>query len=219
MPGAEPVTTAREDSPARDTILDAAASEFAEHGFAGARIDEIARRAGVNKAMLYYYVGDKASLYAAVLMRNFDRVDEGLEKASVTDGSVRWRLDAVIAALSAVVQEVPDHPRIVLREIASGGVHLPPEVVARFAHVFEVVGSLLAEGVRTKEFRPLDPLFTHLTLVGAVVFLHASAPIRARLAELGPELELPEPNADVASFLSNMLLDGLATRNRSGDTR
>jgi AcrR family transcriptional regulator len=209
--------TARQDSPARNRILDAASSEFANHGFAGARIDEIARRAGVNKAMLYYYVGDKASLYAAVLMRNFDRVEEALERASVTAGSVRQRLEAVIATLSSVVREIPDHPRIVLREIASGGVNLPPEVATRFAHVFGVVGSLLAEGVRTEEFRPLDPLFTHLTIVGSAVFLHSSAPIRARLAELGAGLELPEPDADIESFLSTMLLDGLSTRTNSGD--
>ena len=49
-------------------ILRAAALEFAERGFAGARVDEIARRAGVNKAMLYYHVGDKAKLYEKVIL-------------------------------------------------------------------------------------------------------------------------------------------------------
>ena len=51
----------------RDAILDAASAEFAERGFAGARVDEIAARAGVNKAMLYYRIGDKQTLYNAVL--------------------------------------------------------------------------------------------------------------------------------------------------------
>ncbi|HSN67988.1 MAG TPA: helix-turn-helix domain-containing protein, partial [Thermoanaerobaculia bacterium] len=41
----------------RDQILTAAAAVFAEVGYAGARVDEIAERAGVNKAMLYYHVG------------------------------------------------------------------------------------------------------------------------------------------------------------------
>ncbi|MBW1769410.1 MAG: helix-turn-helix transcriptional regulator [Deltaproteobacteria bacterium] len=40
-------------------IMDAATEIFAESGFAGARVDEIAKRAGVNKAMIYYRIGDK----------------------------------------------------------------------------------------------------------------------------------------------------------------
>src|SRR2546426_3152445 len=51
----------------RSAILRAAAQEFAEHGIAGARTDTIAREAGVNKALLYYYFKDKETLYGAVL--------------------------------------------------------------------------------------------------------------------------------------------------------
>ena len=42
-------------------ILDAAANVFSEVGFAGARVDEIAKRAGINKAMIYYRIGDKTT--------------------------------------------------------------------------------------------------------------------------------------------------------------
>jgi len=51
----------------REMLIDAAAMAFAEHGFAGARVDEIAERAGVNKALIYAYYGDKDGLYRAVL--------------------------------------------------------------------------------------------------------------------------------------------------------
>jgi AcrR family transcriptional regulator len=194
----------------RDAILDAASAEFADHGFAGARVDEIASRAGVNKAMLYYRVGDKQTLYTAVLMRNFDRVSSALGQATTTDGSARERLEGVIRALTRMVQRYPDHPRIVLREIASGAVNLPPEVLARMLEVVDVVRGLLAEGRAAGEFRDLDPVLAHLTIVGAVVFLNATAPIRGRAVELIPEASLPEPTADIATFLSTLLLDGLA---------
>ncbi len=200
----------------RDTILDAASKEFAERGFAGARVDEIAARAGVNKAMLYYRVGDKQTLYNAVLMRNFDRVNGAVEGALATDGSIRERLEAVISAITRMVQEYPDHPRIVLREIASGAVHLPPEVLARMLEVVEVVRDLLVKGASEGTFRDLDPVLSHLTIVGAVVFLNATAPIRGRAAELAPDGSLPEPTTDIAAFLSTLLLDGLAAKPRSG---
>ena len=51
----------------REAILKAALKEFAQEGLAGARTDAIARSAGVNKALLYYYFDDKETLYGAVL--------------------------------------------------------------------------------------------------------------------------------------------------------
>ncbi len=55
----------------REKILAAAATEFAANGFAGARVDAIARRARVNKQMLYYCFGDKRELYREILRRKF----------------------------------------------------------------------------------------------------------------------------------------------------
>jgi len=210
--------TSTTPSEPRDLILDAASVEFAERGFSGARVDEIAARAGVNKAMLYYRVGDKQTLYNAVLMRNFDRVSSALEGAVEARGSARERLEAVVTALVRIVQLHPDHPRIVLREIASGAVHLPSEVLARMLEVVNVVRGLLAEGTADGEFRPLDPVLAHLTIVGSVIFLNAISPIRDRAAELGPGFLLPEPTTDISRFLSTMLLDGLAVRPESGGT-
>ena len=206
------------DEERRSRILDAASSVFAEEGFAGARVDEIAARAGVNKAMLYYHVGDKTALYSAVLLRNLDRVRTALGEALAVEGSARHRLEAVITALTRMVQQHPDHPRIVLREIASGAAHLEPEVLAAMLEAVDVVRGLITEGTRSGEFRSMDPVLTHLTLVGAVVFLNATAPIRERAAAHGPAFELPEPTADVAGFLNQILLDGLAASTTSGES-
>jgi TetR/AcrR family transcriptional regulator len=59
--------TARNPGRSRERILSAALAEFAAHGFAGARVDAIARRAAINKRMLYHYFGDKEGLFKAVL--------------------------------------------------------------------------------------------------------------------------------------------------------
>ena len=53
----------------RERILAAALKEFAAKGFAGARVDSIARRAAINKRMLYHYFGSKEGLFKAVLRR------------------------------------------------------------------------------------------------------------------------------------------------------
>jgi TetR/AcrR family transcriptional regulator len=61
------VTSSRDPARTRQRILRAARREFVAHGFAGARVDAIARAAAVNKRMLYHYFGNKESLYRAIL--------------------------------------------------------------------------------------------------------------------------------------------------------
>jgi len=68
---AKPMRRVAERNPARtrERILCAALKEFAARGFAGSRVDAIARRAAINKRMLYHYFGDKEGLFRAVLRR------------------------------------------------------------------------------------------------------------------------------------------------------
>jgi len=62
-----PVIASRDPDRTRRRILAAALVEFSAHGFAGARVDAIARRARGNKRMLYHYFGNKEALFGAVL--------------------------------------------------------------------------------------------------------------------------------------------------------
>ena len=70
------------------SLLDAALPEFARAGLAGARVDAIARAAGMNKRLLYHYVGDKSALFAATLDLAYDRV---LKAPDALHGD-EWRL-------------------------------------------------------------------------------------------------------------------------------
>jgi len=60
-------TQAERADQTRTRILEAAVREFSEKGLAGARTEQIAEAAGVNKALLYYYFAGKEALYAAAL--------------------------------------------------------------------------------------------------------------------------------------------------------
>src|SRR3984885_13373469 len=59
----------RDPEQTRAEILQVAADEIAEHGFAGARVDRIAAQMRTTKRMIYYYFGSKEELYVAVLER------------------------------------------------------------------------------------------------------------------------------------------------------
>src|SRR6266511_5050943 len=66
---ARPQHIVRHPARTRERILAAALREFSDKGFAGARVDRIARRARINKRMLYHYFGNKASLFREILAR------------------------------------------------------------------------------------------------------------------------------------------------------
>jgi TetR/AcrR family transcriptional regulator len=203
-------------SPVTSRILDAAAEVFAEEGFGGARVDEIARRAGVNKAMLYYHVGDKAALYATVLARNFARVEAALVPALSLPLPADQRLRRVIAAIVALLPELPHHPRIMLREIASGAADLPDAVVLQMAELMAMMQALLREGNESGVFRAVDPLLTHLMILGTVTFMTATEPVRSRIAALVPGAARAEPPSDLAGYLSDVLLNGIAAAHPGG---
>jgi AcrR family transcriptional regulator len=73
---------ARNPGRTRERILSAALKEFAAHGFAGARVDVIARHAAINKRMLYHYFGDKEGLFRAVLRRKISERQAWAEASS-----------------------------------------------------------------------------------------------------------------------------------------
>jgi AcrR family transcriptional regulator len=70
----------RQPERTRTSILEAATDEFSARGLGGARVDSIARAAGVNKRMLYHYFGNKEDLFLAVLERAYEKI-RGQESA------------------------------------------------------------------------------------------------------------------------------------------
>ena len=66
----------RNPEKSKAAILNAAEDEFANKGFWGARVDEIAASADINKRMIYAYFGDKEALYNAVLLNTYSKMEE-----------------------------------------------------------------------------------------------------------------------------------------------
>lgn len=205
-----PAKRARKGEEAAEAILEAAAAVFADRGFDGARVDEIARRAGVNKAMLYYRVGDKRDLYEAVLLRILAGARRGigeLGRGAVSPGA---KLEAVVRAVALAAASSPHYPRLLMRELAAGGAHLPEPVMRQMAGIAGLVKKVLREGAHGGTMRAADPLMTHLSILGAVMALNVSSPIRKRLLSRGIEV-VPgnEFTEEIPAFVSGLVLGGL----------
>ena len=193
-----------EGSEARQRILDAAAEVFAERGFGGAGVDEIARRAGVNKAMLYYYVGDKAALFGEVVRANVERIKQAVTAALAETEDPRERLRAIPRAFAGAVRRRPFLPQLMLREIAAGGPNLPAEAVEQIAEIMGMTRAVLSEGVATGVFRRVDPFVTHLMLIGSLMFMANALRMRQRFSGV---LQLPPQTMDELDSLTDRMFD------------
>jgi AcrR family transcriptional regulator len=167
-----------------DRILKAATKEFAEAGFAGARVDEIAKSAGVNKATLYYHIGDKQALYAQVVHHLFDNAVAQLKRNITPAQSPENNLKAFIQTIAAMVDQHPELAAIMLRELASGGKHFPELVAKDLAQIFSILTGILDDGVSSGTFRETIPFIVHMMIIGSIVLFKMTSPIRAKLAPL-----------------------------------
>jgi AcrR family transcriptional regulator len=185
---------ARPKPPVRDTrtrILAAACDEFGAHGFAATTVDRIARRARVNKAMIYYHFPNKRALYTSIIRDVFAPITGRVRDAMRDDETPARKLDRLIDTLVRSIDESTYFLPIFLREIADGGAHLEPEELGLIAGMFATVSGIIAEGTKQKSFQPVHPALAHFTLIGPLVMFRATAPVRARIRSLR-HVEIPD---------------------------
>src|SRR5260370_20269374 len=137
-------------------ILAVAEKIFAEQGLAGARMEEIARAAKVNKALLYYYFRSKEELHRFVLEALLSQLGGGLERSRAATLSPRQRLMAAIDHFFAFVQEHPNYPRLVQREMMSRGPNLEWIISKYYRPLHGRLLRTIEEGIAAGEIPALE---------------------------------------------------------------
>lgn len=160
----------------RRDILQVATREFADKGFSGARVDEIAAKTSTSKRMIYYYFKDKEGLYLAVLeecyasIRAIER-DLDLENLSPVD-AIRRLTEFTFDYQNAH----PEFVRLVMVENIHNGVHLARSEKIRGLNtsVLNTLRNVYRRGVDEGLFRPgLDVIDIHMT-ISALSFFNVS---------------------------------------------
>ncbi len=189
---------ARRDSKA--AIFRAAAREFADRGYDAAGVDQIAAKARVNKAMLYYHYGNKLGLYVEILRDMFRAV--GVQARAIADSSASpaSKLDGWIETIAREAAARPWFPPIMLRELAGGGAHLDAETIGMMHGVYAAVRDIIVQGQERGTFRDADPLLTHLTIMPPILLFFARQQVVAR-QRVGSELGAPR---ELEDFVAHM---------------
>jgi TetR/AcrR family transcriptional regulator len=184
--------TSAEGGAAREAILSAARSEFAAKGLNGARVNQIADRAGVNKQLLYYYFGSKDHLYRTALEVVYAEI-RTLERSLKLDDLAPEKAMATLVGFSFdYLAQHPDFIGLLNHENARGAMHVrgSPAIRATNSPLIELIGTTLKRGVRDKVFRRgIDPVELYISVAGMSYFFFSN---RLTLASIfGRDLALP----------------------------
>ncbi|HYM77957.1 MAG TPA: TetR/AcrR family transcriptional regulator [Candidatus Dormibacteraeota bacterium] len=195
----------------RAAILRAAASEFAEHGIAGARTDAIAREAHVNKALLYYYFKDKETLYGAVLDDAFSGLKNAVFLVLDSDLPAREKMLAYAGAYFDFIASNQLYPRLMQREMMRArdgqSPHIEKVIKAYIQPIFLRVSEVLRQGIAERHFRPVNPAHFVQSIVAMIVFYFSSAPMMQKIVGFNPLTpeRIAERRASVLDFISAAL--------------
>jgi AcrR family transcriptional regulator len=206
---------------AEQRILAAAQVEFLQKGQNGARMEAIARRAKVNKALIHYYYRSKSKLYQAVLEGVISHIWDELEKSfSGIDetADIRTIIRTLVSTYINVLKGSPGFPQLFLRELADGGGAIPQLVegfLSRFGPMVSVIFSAMKKGVQSGKLRPIDPVHVLINIMGMCAASFILKPVLTSLHEriLHAELAYDEKFfAARITAITEMALEGIVVK-------
>ena len=172
----------------REKILDVAEARFAQRGYAGVGLREVAEAAGLGKSSLFHHFPTKAALYGAVLDRVIGRIDLRMRRALEAGADAREQLSAAVIALIDTLAEDPPAARLLLRTVFEDDDLSPveaPELAAseqRLDALIARIAQTITDGIAAGAIRPLSVPDAIQTLIGATVYPFASGEFGEKLA-------------------------------------
>lgn len=190
-----------------ERILAAAETVFADKGLYGARIDDIAALANVNKSMLYYHIGNKEKIYEVILHRHFKKIADQMEYALKDCEDPVEGLKAVVDIHAAVFKSEDKTPRTVAHELAGGSRHMTRTILAEYARIHSFTVSIVRKGVESGLFRDVDPSKINIMVTGTLLVMAINASFRTLLAQRMDQPPASMPSIDdMAEFLMDVIL-------------
>ncbi|GAA4399953.1 TetR/AcrR family transcriptional regulator [Tsukamurella soli] len=213
---ARPVTDAtvrkRDSERTRRDIIDIATKEFADKGYAGARVDEIAERTHTTKRMLYYYFGDKDGLYRAVLEHSYGRIRAQERRARIDESDPVTAVRQIAEITFDHHDRNPDFIRIVAGENILKGAHMnhADQVAGMGSPALDVLRPIVERGREQGVFRDdIDALDVHQAISSYCFFRVANRYTWKSL--FGQNLTAPDERARQRRILGDMIVALLTT--------
>ena len=200
------------DKETRLRILDAAAELFGERGKTAVSTAEIARKAAINKAMIFYYFGSKEKLYQAALRAWFsDLTGTVLEKLSGTEPGLPM-IEAFVRAHIGYLLKRPSMVKLVIRELLSHDSSPNPLLSEGMGGFLTIRDKLFESFLIAKargEIRDVDPIHTAVNIISMDIFFFLGKPI---VKMINRDVDLNEFGRNRVNHIIDLLMNGLRKR-------
>ncbi len=188
----------------RQAILRAAEHVFAERGYAGARMDDVAADVGIKRASMVYYFRDKLSLYVALLEDLYGELGQRYQRVLDRTASPVDTIFGFLDAWASHVAERPGSVRILMWESARIRRASADPLAERLRPLQATVGDVIAAGQQQGIFRPIDPMRFIMIVTGATAFLTLGMNV---LRVEGEALSPAELRVELRSLIQRILID------------
>ncbi len=208
-PAGVPRTARRIGPEKRRAILHAAVHVFAQKGYHGCRIADVARRAGVAYGLVYHYFEDKGELLESVFAEQWTIFIQGLEAIRSGPGSAAEHLASVCRFVLDVFRRAPDAVRVLILEVS----HAPDALRAgstprTLEAAIRIVAEMVRRGQEEGELRPdVDPMVAAVSLLGGLE-LNLTAMVVGLLKAASEEALERMKKQVVAAALGGLLVPG-----------
>jgi AcrR family transcriptional regulator len=167
----------RRGAMSRAALMSSARKLFAERGFHGTSVGDIADAAGLRKPSLFHHFPTKEALYRAVMDELIGQVGAAILGGAHATGTYPERLDAVNDTLSDFFASHQESARLLFREALEPGAVMGEHGVTSSISVLEAAAAFLAEGMKAGDFAQQDPKQLVLSLTGLHLTFFAIAPL------------------------------------------
>ncbi|MEQ8423684.1 MAG: helix-turn-helix domain-containing protein [Cyclobacteriaceae bacterium] len=166
--------------PSEELILNAAIKVFTRKGYAGARMEEIAKEAGINRALLHYYFRDKETMFDIIFETRFKEFFTGLFGVFGSDAPFMEKIRMIVDHEITILIKHPDLARFVIMEIAQ-----QPERLLRFGQKLGLNPRLMLENfqkeiqqnVQEGKIRPIDGRQLLMNIISICIYPFVAKPI------------------------------------------
>ncbi|NPV27470.1 MAG: TetR/AcrR family transcriptional regulator [Firmicutes bacterium] len=171
-------------------ILEAAENLFADRGFDGVSIREIADQAQVNSAMIYYYFGNKEGLYRGIMEGILSEITSVIDRTIKAGGDPAERITQIVNNYISFLQRRRQAAKLWLRVISSEDTkHIEMAVNQYIPKNFLSFEHTIHEGIESGLFRQVDTRLAAISLIGMILLFFIGSPIINRLPGMTNYLE------------------------------